>query len=85
LSHAYLAETCLTYLTLHIHDLATIGYGYAALNWVYHTRETEHEPAVQKAAFILLRKEMEGISILHFLARAGLATLCKILLNDDIM
>ena len=99
LSHAYLAVTCLTYLTLHIPGFPDWPFNaYAAVNWDYHTRKTEHEPAVQKAAFMFLREihdqkcwhklpqyvlMREGFSILHFLASNGFATLCKILLNKD--
>ena len=92
-------ETCLSYLTHHS-DRINQRYRYAIEYWDYHTIKVEHEPAAEKAIFTVLEKlhrqrrdyvlkqfekGMEGASILHFLAHCGLAELCKILLNKDIV
>ena len=55
LCHAYLAETCLTYLTKRF--ATEWKYSYAADCWDYHTREAEHDPAVQTAALAFLLAE----------------------------
>jgi hypothetical protein len=96
LSHAYLAETCLTYL---MQFSSAHAYSrYAGVHWNYHTVNAQHEPAVQKAAFTFLQNQflvrklrqfqlhaLQGESILHIMVLADLDELCKILLNEDVV